>query len=37
MMVEGISSLSEGRGRTGMVGDGAEDHNGGLEMATLLK
>ena len=37
MMVEGVSSLSEGGGRTGMAGDGANDHNGGLEMMTLLK
>ena len=32
-----VFSLSEGGGRTGMAGDGAEDHNGGLGMATLLK
>ena len=25
MTVEGVSSLSEGGGRTGMVGDGVED------------
>ena len=37
MMVEGVSSLSEGGGGTGMVGDGAEDCSGGLETATLLK
>ena len=36
-MVEGVSSLSEGGGRTGMVGDGAEDQSGGLGTATLLK
>ena len=37
IIVEGVSSLSEGRGGMGMVGEGAEDCNGGLEMATLLK
>ena len=36
-MVKGVSSLSEGGGETGMVGDGAEDHSGGLGTATLLK
>ena len=36
-MVEGISSLSKGDGRMGMVRDGADDHNGGLGMVTLLK
>ena len=35
--VEGVSSLLEGGGRTGMVGDGAEDHSGGLGTTTLLK
>ena len=37
MMVEEVSSLSEGGGGTGMTGDGADDHNGGLGTATLLK
>ena len=37
MMVEGVSSLSEGGGGTGMAGDGAEDCNGGLGTVTLLK
>ena len=37
MMVEGVSSLSEGSGGTGMAGDGAEDHSGGLGTTTLLK
>ena len=36
-MVEGVSSLSEGGGGTEMAKDGAEDHNGGLGTATLLK
>ena len=36
-MVEGVSSLLEGKGGIGMAGKGAEDHNGGLGMATLLK
>ena len=36
-MVEGVSSLLEGSGGTGMVGDGAEDRSGGLGTATLLK
>ena len=36
-MVEGVSSLSEGGGETGMVGDRAEDHSGGLGTTTLLK
>ena len=36
-MVEGVSSLLEGGGGTGMVGDGAEDHSGGLGIVTLLK
>ena len=36
-MVEGVSSLSEGGGGTGMAGDGAEDQSGGLGTATLLK
>ena len=35
--VEGVSSLSEGGGGTGMAGDGAEDRSGGLGTATLLK
>ena len=35
--VEGVSSLSEGGGGTGMAGDGADDHNGGLGTVTLLK
>ena len=37
MMVEGVSSLSEGGGGTRIAGDGAEDHSGGLGTATLLK
>ena len=37
MMVEGVSSLSEGGGGTGMAGDGAEDCSGGLGTAILLK
>ena len=37
MMVEGVSSLSEGGGETGMEGDGAEDHSKGLGTVTLLK
>ena len=37
MMVEGVSSLSEGGGGTGMAGDRAEDQSGGLGTATLLK
>ena len=37
MMVEGVSSLSEGGGGTGMAGDGAKDHNGGLGTAILVK
>ena len=37
MMVEGVSSLSEGGSGTGMAEDGAEDHSGGLGTATLLK
>ena len=37
MMVEGVSSLFEGSGGTGMAGDGAEDHSSGLGTATLLK
>ena len=37
MMVEGVSSLSEGGGGIGMARDGAEDCNGGLGTATLLK
>ena len=36
-MVKGVSSLSEGGGGTGMVGDGAEDRSGGLGTAILLK
>ena len=36
-MVEGVSSLSEGGGRTGIAGDGVEDRSGGLGTATLLK
>ena len=36
-MVKGVSSLWEGGGGTGMVGDGAEDHSGGLGIVTLLK
>ena len=37
MTVEGVSSLSEGGGGTGMAGDGAEDCSGGLGTTTLLK
>ena len=37
MMVEGVFSLSKNGGRIGMVGDGAENCNGGLEIAILLK
>ena len=37
MMVEGVSSLSEGSGGTGMAEDGAEDHSNGLEIVILLK
>ena len=37
MIVEGVSSLSEGGGGTGMAGDGVEDRSGGLGTATLLK
>ena len=37
MMVEEVSSLSEGGDGTGIAGDGADDHNGGLGTATLLK
>ena len=37
MMVKGVSSLSEGGDGTGMAGDGAEDHSGGLGTVTLLK
>ena len=37
MMVERMSSLSKGGGGTGMAGNGAEDRNGGLGTATLLK
>ena len=37
MMVEGVSSLSEGDGRTRMVEDGAEDCGGGLGTVILLK
>ena len=36
MTVEGVSSLSEGGGRTGMAGDGADDHNGGLETVMVF-
>ena len=36
-MVEGVSSLSEGGGGTGMAGDGAEDCSGGLGTMSLLK
>ena len=36
-MVEGMSSLSEGKGGIGMIGEGAEGCNGGLGMVTLLK
>ena len=36
-MVEGVSFLSKGGGGTGMARDGAEDCNGGLGTATLLK
>ena len=35
--LEGVSSLSEGGGGTGMAGDGAKDHNRGLGTVTLLK
>ena len=37
MMVEGVSSLSEGGGEMGITRDGAEDQSGGLGTATLLK
>ena len=37
MMVEGVSSLSEGGGGTKMAGDGAEDCSGGLRTVMLLK
>ena len=37
MMVEGVSSLSEGGSGTGMAGDGAKDHSGRLGTTTLLK
>ena len=37
MMVEGVSFLSEGGDGTGMAGDGAEDHSGGLGITALLK
>ena len=37
MIVEGVSSLSEGGGGTGMAGDRAEDHSRGLEIVMLLK
>ena len=35
--VEGVSSLLEGGGRTGMAGDEIDDHNGGLGTVILLK
>ena len=35
--VEGMFFLSEGGGRTGMAGEGAKDHSGGLGIAMLLK
>ena len=34
IMIEGVSSLSEGGGGTGMAGDGGDDCNGGLGTAT---
>ena len=37
MMVEGVSSLSEGGSGIGMAEDGAEDCSRGLGTATLLK
>ena len=37
MTMEGVSFLSKGGGGTGMARDGAEDCNGGLGTATLLK
>ena len=37
MMVEEVSFLSEGGGGTGMAGNGAKDHSGGLGMAILLE
>ena len=37
MMVEGVSSLSEGGGETRMAGDGADNHNSVLGTVTLLK
>ena len=37
MIVEGVFSLLEGGGGTGMAGDGAEDCSEGLGTATLLK
>ena len=37
IMVEGVSSLSEGGGGMEMAGDRAEDRSGGLVTATLLK
>ena len=37
MMVEGVSSLSEGGSRIGMIGDRGDNYNGGLGTATLLK
>ena len=36
-MMEGVSSLSEDDGGTGMAGDGIEDHSSGLGTVTLLK
>ena len=36
-MVKGVFSLSKGGSGTGMAGDGAENHSGGLGTATLLK
>ena len=36
-LVEGVSSLSEDGSGTGMAGDGAEDHSGGLGTVTFLK
>ena len=37
IIIKGMSSLSEGEGRTGMVEERAEDHSGGLGTVTLLK
>ena len=37
MMIEGVSSLTEGGDGTGIAEDGADDHSGGLGIVTLLK